>query len=252
MHVGRFLMDRIRRLFGQPVEQNRGVKGASIMDHGGIPHAVGYVLSLLVVITAFNIPWHQNEEGIAWRISSFRDHIVVRPQPEELIEQQDIEGAVVTVIEKPVEEEEPVEEAAEVEEKGTDNEEPLPEVQPIERVAVKPILEFVEQSPTIIGGLSSLYLNIDYPQVARDAGIQGLAVLMFVVEEDGTTSNIEVIRSLHPACDSAAVAAVRKTRFIPGKQEGKEVRVKMRLPIRFKLIGEPPPHLDSLRVESPS
>ena len=67
-----------------------------------------------------------------------------------------------------------------------------------------------------------------------DQGIEGRLVLAFVVEPTGRPSDIEVLHSLHPLCDSAAVDALRKTRFIPGKQNGRVVRVRMRLPVRFR------------------
>ena len=67
-----------------------------------------------------------------------------------------------------------------------------------------------------------------------------LVVLAFVVELDGSLSELEVLQSLHPLCDSAAVNALRKTRFIPGRQNGRVVRVRMRLPVRFRLVDPEP------------
>ncbi len=93
--------------------------------------------------------------------------------------------------------------------------------------------------PHVRGGAGMLYLAIGYPEPARRAGIEGRLVLDFVVERDGSTSHIQVIESLHPLCDSAAVAALRETRFVPGRQNGEPVRVHMRLPVEFKLIGYP-------------
>jgi TonB family protein len=89
--------------------------------------------------------------------------------------------------------------------------------------------------PQIVGGMGSLYLNINYPAEARQKGIEGRLTLEFVVETDGTVSNIQVAKSLHPLCDSAAVKGLRSVEFVPAKYNGKVVPVRMELPIRFQL-----------------
>jgi len=213
-----------------------------ILEVESLRASVSLILSLAVVLVMVKIPWKSNNDGISWQVINRVDQISFVQQPEEIIEQEDVvEGGIITVFEEAPPEEEEEEEIDE--EEGTkdaslteDEPEPIPDLTKLERIDSSPVLEFVDQSPSIIGGLSSLYLNIDYPLEARDKGIQGLTVLMFIVEKDGSTSDIEVIKPLHPACDSAAVAAVSQTLFKPGVQDGKEVRVKMRLPIRFKLV----------------
>lgn len=106
------------------------------------------------------------------------------------------------------------------------------------RISEMQVLDFAEVQPSIIGGLNSLYLRIRYPKAARDAGIQGRVVLSFIVETDGSTSDIQVLESLHPLCDRAAVEAVAETHFTPAVQHGRRVRVRMHLPIRFVLIDD--------------
>ena len=211
-----------------------------ILEVESLRASLSLILSLAVVLTMVKIPWKSNDDGISWQVINRVDQISFVQQPEEIIEREDVEGGIITVFEEapPEEEEEEIEEQEGTKDASLteDEPEPIPDLTKIERIDSSPVLEFVDQSPSIIGGLSSLYLNIDYPLEARDQGIQGLTVLMFVVEKDGSTSDIEVIKPLHPACDSAAIAAVSQTLFKPGVQDGKEVRVKMRLPIRFKLV----------------
>ncbi|MDQ7041486.1 MAG: energy transducer TonB [Rhodothermus sp.] len=101
------------------------------------------------------------------------------------------------------------------------------------------IFENPEQPPQIIGGLGAYYIHIEYPEAAIRAGIEGRLVLRFIVETDGRPSRIQVIQPLHPLLDSAAVAALRRVRFIPGKQNGRPVRVRMQLPVRFRLLPSP-------------
>ena len=210
-----------------------------ILDIEPLRLSVSLILALSVVLVVVKLPWRPGDTGINWHVINRFEQISLVAQPEEIVEKEEIKGGVVTKFDQASpEEEEAAEDVDEV--KGAalteDEPAPIPDLAKLERIESSPVLEFVDQSPTIIGGLSSLYLNIDYPLEARDQGIQGLTVLMFIVEKDGSTSDVEVIKSLHPACDSAAVAAVSRTLFKPGVQDGKEVRVKMRLPIRFKLV----------------
>jgi TonB family protein len=94
--------------------------------------------------------------------------------------------------------------------------------------------------PVLVGGQRSLYLKIRYPAEARNRGIQGRVMLDFVVEASGDVRGIRVAQSLHPLCDSSAVQALRQTRFVPGHVGGEPVAVRMRLPIRFRLVDSPP------------
>ncbi|HKJ91362.1 MAG TPA: TonB family protein, partial [Oceanipulchritudo sp.] len=73
-----------------------------------------------------------------------------------------------------------------------------------------------------------------YPPELRRAGISGTVVLMFIVRDDGTTSNITVERSDNPAFEEPAIRAVRKWRFEPGEKDGKAVNTRVRIPIPFK------------------
>lgn len=97
------------------------------------------------------------------------------------------------------------------------------------------IFVVVEQMPEIIGGNAKIYENLVYPVIARQAGVEGLSVIQVVVEPDGTPSDITVARSASEMLDQAAITAVSQLRFIPGKQRGVPVRVRMAIPIRFRL-----------------
>lgn len=99
--------------------------------------------------------------------------------------------------------------------------------------------DFAEITPQVVGGLGAFYIHIEYPREAQLAGIEGQLLLSFIVETDGTPSNIRVEDSLHPLCDSAAVRALRATRFVPVRQNGTYARIRMRLPVRFKLLDNP-------------
>lgn len=104
---------------------------------------------------------------------------------------------------------------------------------------------YVEQMPMYRGGndLMNKFLinNLIYPEKARLNGIQGKVLIGFIVEEDGTISNVHAQNA--DSVDSSLVAeAIRVVKLMPkyspGKQNGKAVRVRMSLPIFFKLFEE--------------
>lgn len=112
---------------------------------------------------------------------------------------------------------------------------PAPVVEEEEEEMEPEIFVVVEQMPEIIGGVAKIYERLIYPEIARQAGVEGLVVVQVVVEKDGTPSGTIVARSASAVLDNAAIAAVEGLRFVPGKQRGQPVRVRMAIPIRFRL-----------------
>lgn len=111
---------------------------------------------------------------------------------------------------------------------------PGPDPEP-QRVIEETIFEVVEQEPVPIGGLEGIQSRVEYPEMARRAGIEGRVFVQFVVGPDGVPRDLQVIRSLCPACDEAAMRAIRDTRFEPGRQRGQPVSVRYSIPITFRL-----------------
>ncbi|MDA1028950.1 MAG: energy transducer TonB [Bacteroidetes bacterium] len=97
------------------------------------------------------------------------------------------------------------------------------------------IFVIVEQTPELIGGLSELQKKIKYPEIARKAGVEGRVFLQFVVDEKGNVHDPIVTRGIGAGCDEEAIRAILTAKFKPGKQRGKAVKVKMSLPITFRL-----------------
>lgn len=98
----------------------------------------------------------------------------------------------------------------------------------------------VDEEPSFPGGEEGLrnYLseNIKYSNVAKNGDIQGKVFVAFVVEKDGSLSNIRLIRDIGGGCGAEAVRVVKNMpKWIPGKQRGKAVRVQYNLPIVFAL-----------------
>lgn len=102
------------------------------------------------------------------------------------------------------------------------------------------VFEYVEQMPSFPGGDAALmrYLskNIKYPPLAEENGIQGRVICSFVVERDGSVSDIRIKRSVDPSLDKEAMRVVSAMpKWIPGRQNGQMVRVKYTLPVTFRL-----------------
>lgn len=98
----------------------------------------------------------------------------------------------------------------------------------------------VEQMPEFPGGVQKLLdfisQNIQYPQTAMKQNVQGRAIVQFVIEKDGSLSNFNVLRSVHPDLDAEAVRVVKSMpKWKPGMQKGEPVRCKYTLPVMFKL-----------------
>ncbi|MFD2247037.1 TonB family protein [Pontibacter ruber] len=106
--------------------------------------------------------------------------------------------------------------------------------------AEKPFI-YVEQFPRFKGGegemMKFLGQNMRYPKSAQDAGIEGLVVASFVVEKDGTLSDITLIKGLQEDADREALRVIEAMsgQWEPGLQNGKIVRVRYTIPIRFKM-----------------
>ena len=102
------------------------------------------------------------------------------------------------------------------------------------------IFTVVEQMPMFPGGDGALmgYLrdNIHYPTVAAENGVQGRVVVGFVVERDGSITDVNILRGVDPSLDREAMRVVKSMpKWTPGKQNGSAVRVKYQVPVSFRL-----------------
>ena len=112
--------------------------------------------------------------------------------------------------------------------------------EPPKHVEENKVFDVVEQMPSFPGGPQALlqYLNsnVKYPVVAQENGVQGRVVISFVVEKDGSVTDVQVAKSVDPSLDKEAQRVVKSMpHWIPGKQNGSAVRVKYVVPVSFKL-----------------
>ncbi len=110
----------------------------------------------------------------------------------------------------------------------------------VDAVAVREtVFQVVEEAPEFPGGMAELmkYLqeNIKYPTICQEQGIQGRVIVQFIVEKDGSLSDIQVTKSVNPYLDKEALRVVSTMpKWKAGRQKGKPVRVRYTLPVTFK------------------
>ena len=102
------------------------------------------------------------------------------------------------------------------------------------------VYDVVEEMPSFPGGLTALFQflsqSIKYPVVAEENGVQGRVLVTFVVERDGSITDVKVVKSIDPSLDAEAKRVIRSMpRWKPGKQNGSAVRVKYTVPVTFRL-----------------
>ncbi len=103
----------------------------------------------------------------------------------------------------------------------------------------EPVFEIVEVAPEYPGGEEArqkfIVQNIVYPPLAIENNKQGIVIVQFIIEKDGSISNPVAIKGFDEDCSKEAIRVVKLMKWKPGEQRGKKVRVKMFLPIKFKL-----------------
>ncbi|MBQ2386318.1 MAG: energy transducer TonB [Bacteroidales bacterium] len=98
----------------------------------------------------------------------------------------------------------------------------------------------VEEQAEFPGGMEAMYAyivkNLKYPEAAKEKGIEGRVFVSFIIEKDGSISNVKILRGIGGGCEEAAVEMIKNMpKWKPGTQRGKPVRVQFNLPIKFEL-----------------
>jgi len=91
------------------------------------------------------------------------------------------------------------------------------------------------KTPSPKGGITAIFEHLVYPEEAKTSGIEGKVIVKAVVDERGKVVSTEVLHSLSKECDEAAIEAIRKTEFIPGSENGNNVKAAVVIPVQFRL-----------------
>jgi protein TonB len=215
---------------------------ADLTKKSGFFFSIGLFITMALVVSAFE--WKEADEGVmdltGKRTDTFEETLEVPPTeqpppPAPVIQQPQ-------VIEVPDEEEikddikvnldVEVTEEAKVEQIVVQAEEPKEETDEIFTV--------VEESAAPKGGMAAFYKyvgeKIKYPAQARRMGIEGRVFVEFVINKDGSLSDVKAIKGIGAGCDEEAVRIIQSApSWNPGKQRGKAVKQRYTLPIIFKL-----------------
>ena len=204
---------------------------------------IGLIVALAVIFLAFE--WKTYEKTIEdlgqREVVDIPEEIIpiteqkVKPPPPPPPKQV----VKINVVEDDIEIEDEIIIDAEADE-DTEIEEYIPVEVEEEEVEEAQIFMVVESMPEFPGGEPELqkflYQNIKYPQMAKESGIQGRVFVTFVVEKDGSVTDVRVLRGIGGGCDEEAIRVVQKMpKWKAGKQRGKPVRVQFNLPIKFTL-----------------
>lgn len=105
---------------------------------------------------------------------------------------------------------------------------------------IEEAIDFAEVMPEFPGGNAAFYQfvnsHIDYPSKARRMGVQGKVYVQFIVDKDGSVTDVKVVKGIGSGCDEEAERVLKLSpKFKPGKQGSRPARVRMILPIVFKL-----------------
>ena len=117
---------------------------------------------------------------------------------------------------------------------------PPPPPKPKVEEVTEEIFVVVEEQPEFPGGNTAMMKflsdNIKYPVIAQENGIQGRVITNFVVEKDGSITDVQVVRGVDPSLDKEAIRVIQSMpKWKPGKQRGSAVRVRFTLPVVFRL-----------------
>ncbi|GAB1349189.1 hypothetical protein MASR1M107_14020 [Ignavibacteriales bacterium] len=93
----------------------------------------------------------------------------------------------------------------------------------------------VDKMPEPIGGMEGIMKLVVYPEEAMKKEIQGMVVVSGVIDENGTVISSKVEKGIGYGCDEASLKALTSTKWIPGMHKGKKVKVRVALPVMFKL-----------------
>jgi len=206
---------------------------------------IGLIIGLAVILFAFE--WKTYEKTIVElgtrQVEDVPEEIIpiteqkVKPPPPPPVQQV----VKINIVEDDVE----VDDVIDIDVEADQNTEVQEYIAPVqvedeESAEETQIFMVVESMPNFPGGEPALYKylaeNIKYPQMAKESGIQGRVFVTFVVERDGSVTDVRVLRGIGGGCDEEAIRVVKNMpKWTPGKQRGKAVRVQYNLPVKFTL-----------------
>jgi len=215
-----------------------------LKKYSGIFIEIGFVLSLGIMLTIFNIT---QKEKVASNLGEL-DEMVAEEEIIPITRQQEIKPPpppeppkvteVLTIVEDDVE----IEDELEIDDTEADQETAVEivEMEEDEEEEEAQVFFVVENMPEFPGGdlglRKHIAQNVQYPEIAKENGIQGRVFVQFVVNQKGKVEQVKVVRGVDPSLDKEAIRVISSLpAWKPGSQRGKPVRVSFTVPINFQL-----------------
>jgi len=256
-----------------PLEARDKYPDVNVFKWSSLFFRLGLAISLGLIVAAFN--WTSYEEEVFIPDGALELEVDLEVEPprssepppppppppppviEEVPEGVVIEEEDFEFVDQSVSEESEILEAPVAMNTNEDAPPPPPPPPPPPKEEVEEIFKVVEDMPRFPGCedlaskdekmacsnkklLEFIYKNIDYPEVARENGVEGTVVIRFVVDEKGKVNNAEILRDIGAGCGDEALRVVEmmngmSDRWVPGKQRGRAVKVYFNLPVKFVL-----------------
>ena len=206
--------------------------------------SIGLMLSLLAIVTLFEWKFYEKGDMVDLQASAVEMEELLEipmteqppPPPKKVIQQPN----VIEVSEEEIIEDIEINLDMDINEEMTIEEVVIEEAAEPEEEVADEIFLIVEQAPEPIGGMDAFmkYLsdNLQYPTKALRMDISGRVFVQFVVNADGSLQDFEVIKGIGGGCDEEAIRVLKSApKWSPGKQRGKNVRVRMVIPVFFMM-----------------
>jgi periplasmic protein TonB len=195
--------------------------------------SIGLMISLLLAITAFTYRVYDDTSVKDLGNNNLNNEEILEVPPTEQLPPPPPKIQQPQIIEVP--DEKKIEEEIDI---NMDTE--VTEDTKVEEIKIQQIFLVVEETAAPIGGMPAFYefisKKLKYPAQARRMGIEGKVFVEFVIERDGSITDVKAIKGIGAGCDEEAVRVVQSApKWKAGKQRGKPVRQRMVLPIAFKL-----------------
>ncbi len=201
----------------------------------------GFVLSLLIVTGVANMPLYEQSDSFEVILSD-QELIVMedivqtqqnQPPPPPPKPAVPVEVPDEVIIEN---DELDLDASLDLDEYLTDLAPPPAEPEEEEEVEDE-IFVVVQDPPVMIGGMAALAKELEYPDFARKAGIEGRVTVEYVVNEEGGVEEPKVLRGLGGGLDEEALRVIRLMKFEPGRQRGRPVKVRVATAVNFRLVS---------------
>jgi len=220
----------------------------NINHYRGLIFNFGLIVSLLTLIAIFEYPTYDKQELVELQGArvEMEDFIEIPPTEQKPPPPPKIKAPEIVAVsdEEVIEQEIEIDMDMEVSEQTVIEETEEVVVQQIEEEPeeeIEEVFQIVEDPAHPQGGYATFYAfiseNLEYPRKALSLQISGKVYVKFIVDRDGSLSNIEVIRGIGAGCDEEAVRVLKiAPKWKPGKQRGRAVRQQMVIPIHFKMM----------------